>query len=278
MTDQQILLQQILGQIVKNLVFGPQPIRRRDPAHARHFVHVHQRPRARESGVRVAAGTVDEHHVRDHPDIVLPAVAELVPPFAFDDFGFVDVVDGPEVGMRFVQEDGLEDVVFVRHGRFVGGGRGGRVLTELVLVVGAIEGHLDLPHVFFVAVGVVHRSVSARFVLRSWFLVLGECDLLFLLFGLGLGAEFIAVYGLKVLLEVGAVGMGDGDVVKEFGAAKNEAFFPIRGFVQEFLRIIGKDAHDQFIVLLRGGSRVLVLHAQAVAVTFLVFGIKRRGL
>ena len=94
MTDPEILLEQILREIVKALIIRPESIGGRDAAHARHFVHVDQGPTAGEEGVILA---VDEHHARDDADVVLPAVTELVPPFAFDDFGLVDLVDGPEV-------------------------------------------------------------------------------------------------------------------------------------------------------------------------------------
>ena len=46
--------------------------------------------------------------------------------------------------MGFVEEDGLEDVVVVGDGGFVGV----VIQAELVLVVGAVECHFNLLHVF----------------------------------------------------------------------------------------------------------------------------------
>lgn len=74
---------------------------------------------------------IDPHHARDNPRIVLPAMTQLMPPFLFDDLVGGNFVDGPGVAVGGVEEDGLEDVGFVGDG----GGRGGVVLTELVLVV-----------------------------------------------------------------------------------------------------------------------------------------------
>lgn len=53
--------------------------------------------------------SVEEHHAWNHAKVVLPAMAELVPPVLLDDFGIVNVVDGPEMLLFLVQEDGLVD-------------------------------------------------------------------------------------------------------------------------------------------------------------------------
>ena len=85
---------------------------------------------------------------------MLPAMTELVPPFSLDDSRRVDLIDGPEVGVSIIEEDGLEDVIFVGDGGF-----GGIVVhAELVLVVCAVEGHFDFRHVFGIGVRVVHGS------------------------------------------------------------------------------------------------------------------------
>ena len=141
MANQQILLEQILRKVVEDLILGPQPIRSRNATHTRHLVHVDQRPAPGEPGAVLA---VDEHHPRHDADVMLPAMAELMPPLAFDDFRFVDLVDGPKVFVSFIEEDGLEDVLLVGHGRFV------RVMVhaELVLVVSAVKGHFYLCHIF----------------------------------------------------------------------------------------------------------------------------------
>ena len=142
-------------------------------------------------------------------------MTELVPPFAFYDFGRIDLIDGPEVGVAFVEEDGLEDVVVVGDGGFVGV----VIHPELVLVVCAVEGHFDFLHVFGVGVRVVHGSETGWFAIWAFAFVFGEGDLFFLLFVLGFGAEVGVEMGFVVLLEVLGVGVGDGDVVEEFGAS-----------------------------------------------------------
>ena len=111
-------------------------------------------------------------------------MTELVPPFSFDYFIRVDLIDGPEVGVAIVEEDGLEDVVVVGDGGFIGV----MIHPELVLVVCAVEGHFDLLHVFGVGVRVVHWSETWWFSIWTFAFVLGEGDLVFLLFVLGFGA------------------------------------------------------------------------------------------
>ena len=73
-------------------------------------MHINESPTAREPSPITA---IEEHHPGDDADVVLPSVTELMPPFAADDFVRVDLVDGPEVLVVFVEEDGLEDVVLV---------------------------------------------------------------------------------------------------------------------------------------------------------------------
>ena len=121
-----------------------------------------------------------------------------MPPFSFDDFGGVDLIDGPEVGVAGVEEDGLEDVVVVRDGGFIGI----VIHPELVLVVCAVKGHFDFVHVFGVGMRVVHWSVTRWFAIWAFAFVLGEGDLVFLLFVLWFGAEFRVEVGFVVLLEV----------------------------------------------------------------------------
>ncbi len=245
MTDQQILLEQILSKVVETAVLGPQPPRGCDPAHARHLVHIHQRPAAREPR---APPPLQEHHPRHHAHVVLPAVAQLVPPFSLDDRGGGDLVDGPEVAVVGVEEDGLEDVLVVR----LGGHGGVVVLPELVLVVCAVEGHFDLLHVRRVRVRVVHGAVAAGLAVLPLSFVFGKGDLRFLRCVLRWGAEGGLEGGFVVAGEVLAVAVGDGDVVVEVGAAQDEALAPGGCFAEEFLGVIGQDAEDHFVV---GGSR-----------------------
>ena len=138
---------------------------------------------------------------------------------------------------------------FIARGAILPPGVG--VLSELVLVVCAIESHLDFLRVFLVAVGVVHGSVPGGFAVGFAVLdfVFGECDLVFLLLVLGLGAEGVGEGGLVIGGEVVRIGVGNGDVVEEFGAAEDEAFAPCRGFAQEFFGGVGEDAEDQFVVV-----------------------------
>lgn len=117
---------------------------------------------------------------------MLPPVPKLMPPFLHNHFIFVDIVDRPQMPVILVEEYRLKDVIFVWH-------RGGfRIVVfrpELVLVVGAIEGHFDLGWVFGVRVGVVHGAEAGggavRVVAAFGF---GEFDHLFLRVGFGFGA------------------------------------------------------------------------------------------
>ena len=171
---------------------------------------------------------------------MLPAMAELMPPFSLYDSRRVDLIDGPEVGVSVIEEDRLEDVVVVGDGGF-----GGIVVhAELVLVVCAVEGHFNFGHVFGVGVCVVHGSVAWWFAVWAFAFVFGEGNLVFLLFVFGFGAQVGAELGFVVLLEVFGVGVGDGDVVKEFSASEDEFFAPGGGFAQEFERVVGEDTHD----------------------------------
>ena len=54
MTNPKILLKKILRKIVKFHILGPQPIRRRNPTHTRHLMHINQRPTPRKEGVFLA--------------------------------------------------------------------------------------------------------------------------------------------------------------------------------------------------------------------------------
>lgn len=146
---------------------------------------------------------------------MLPAMAELMPPFAPDDLALVDLVDCPQVAVGFVQENRLEDVVFVRHR----GRRGVVVHAELVLVVGAIEGHFNLLRIFGVRMRVIHGAEAAGFAIWTAGFVLGESDLAFFILGFGRRAELRVELGFVVALEVFTVRVGDGDIVIEPGPA-----------------------------------------------------------
>ena len=252
MNQAQILPHQILREPIKRHILRPQPIRGCDAAHTGYLVHIHQGPRP---GIQCRVLAIDEHHPGHHTDVVLPPMPQLMPPLLEDDLIFGDLIRGPEVRVRLIQKNRLKHMFLERLRGFIARGpflaAGVRVLAELVLVVGAIEGHLDLLRVLLVAVGVVHGPVARGFAvgLAVLDLVLGEGDLVFLLLVLGLGAQGVREGGLVVVGEVGGVGVGDGDVVEEFGAAEDEAFPPGGGFAQEFLGGVGEDAEDQFVVV-----------------------------
>lgn len=73
-------------------------------------------------------------------------MAKLMPPILANDFRRVDLIDGPQMGISiFVQEDGLEDVVFEID-----------VLWELRLVVRAVETHLEFGLVFGILFDEIH--------------------------------------------------------------------------------------------------------------------------
>lgn len=92
MDQAQVFPHQILREPIKRHVLGPQPIRRRDAAHTRHLVHVHQRPGA---GIQGGVLAIDEHHAGHDADVMLPPVTELVPPLLENDLVFGDMVGGP---------------------------------------------------------------------------------------------------------------------------------------------------------------------------------------
>lgn len=240
MTDPQILLEQILREVIKPLIIRPKPIRRRDPTHTRHLMHIHQRPAPRKPGPVLP---IDEHHPRHDSHIMLPAMPELMPPLALNNFILVDLIDGPEIAVRLVQKDGLEDMVLVGYGRFVGV----VVQPELVLVICAVERHFDFLHVLGVRMRVVHGSVPARLTVLALLLVLGEGDLLLLLLVFGRGAEGGVEMSFVVLGKVLRIRVRDCDVVEEAGAAEDEPFAPGSCFTEEGLGVVGKNAHDEVV-------------------------------
>ena len=145
-------------------------------------MHINQGPAPRKHR---AVFPIQKHHPRHDAYVVLPAVPKLVPPLAFYDLRLVDLVDGPEVGMGFVEENGLEDVLVVRLRRLICV----LVFAELMLVVCAVEGHFDLGHVLRVGVRVVHGAVAGGFVVGPRAGIFGEGDLGFLLFRFWGGTE-----------------------------------------------------------------------------------------
>lgn len=236
---------------------------------------------------------MEEHHAGDDAEVVLPAVAELVPPVGLYDLGLVDVADGPEVALLLVEEYGLVDgvVAAVAAAAAVLLGVG---VFELVLVVAAVEAHFYAAGVGFVGVGVVHgveagtaaaTTISSSFTSSSAVgvavtvavtvaatpiattaaaaaaivvivpaavvavvpLPLGKGNLPLLLVGPGLGAQLGPEAGLVVVLEVAAVGVGDGEVVVEGGAAEDEALAAGGGGAEDAEGVVGEDAEDHSV-------------------------------
>ena len=147
---------------------------------------------------------------------------QLMPPLALNNLLFFDPINSPQMPLRLIQKDALKDMPIIRQRRLAIR----TALPELMLVVRAIKGHLDLLRIGRVRVGVVHGAEPAGLAAGAARLVFGERDLGPLGVVLGLGAqrglEAGFVHGGKVL----AVGVGDGDVVVEAGAAEDEAFAP----------------------------------------------------
>ena len=141
-------------------------------------------------------------------------VAKLMPPVLADDLARVDIINRPQMAIALlVEEDGLEDVVFKGHlGR------------ELGLIVCAVKAHFQLAAVLGVHFDVVHWLKG----LFSHFEADGLIDTREGADGLG-GRIEIFVISLHVI----AVGVGDGDVVGEFGAAEDFLFAVAGGGFEE---------------------------------------------
>jgi hypothetical protein len=100
------------------------------------------------------------------------------------------------------------------------------VQPELMLIVGTIKTHLDLPRVLLVGLRIVHGTIAARLVSLPPLLAFRKGDLVFLGIGFGGGAERGVEFDFVVLLEVGAVRVCDGDVVEKFSTAEDEPLAP----------------------------------------------------
>ncbi len=110
---------------------------------------------------------------------------------------------------------------------------------ELMLIISTVERHLNLHRIFGVRVRVIHRPEARGLTTGTRDLVLGETDLVCLVFGFGLCAQIVGEVRGVVFGEVGGVGVSDGDVVEEAGAAENEFFFPCRCFAKQLFRVVG---------------------------------------
>ena len=205
---------------------------------------------------------------------MLPPMSQLMPPLFLNHFTLINLINCPQMPVALVQENALENMILVRYGRFV------RIMiqSELMLVVGAIERHLNLVRVLGVGVRVVHRPVPGGLVIRSRPLVLGERDLLFLLLGLRFRAQFRVEARLEILLEVVAVRVGNGDIVEEACAAEDEFLFPGGRFAEELLGIVGQDAEDHIVEGFGGGRGAGMFTAAELVNTLFALGVEGAGL
>lgn len=158
---------------------------------------INQRPRSREARVFAA---LQKPHPGHNEEVVRERMAELMPPILSDDLTLVDLVDTPEMAIAFlIQVNSLENMVVEWNFR-----------GKLRLVVSAIEAHFEFLVILGVFFDVVHGLVG--------FLCHFEAD------GLVDAGEVGDSLGGVVEIfvvgrHVGAVGVSDGDVVGEFGAA-----------------------------------------------------------
>lgn len=145
---------------------------------------------------------LEEPHPGDDEEVVGEGVAELMPPVLSNNLTLVDFVDTPEMAIAlFVQVDSLEDMVLE-----------GDFRRKLRLVVGTVKAHFELLEILGVFFDVVHGLIG--------FLCHFEADGLVDAGDLSDGLVRV-VEVLVVLLHVVAVGVGDGDVVGEFGATEH---------------------------------------------------------
>lgn len=110
-------------------------------------------------------------------------MAKLMPPLSPNNLRLVDIVPRPKMLLLVIQENGLEDVFVQRQRRLTFS----NTLAELMLVVRAVESHLNLVGIGFIGVNKVHGSESVPAIPATDWLQLGERDLIFTRFGRRLG-------------------------------------------------------------------------------------------
>ena len=201
-------------------------------------------------------------------------MSQLMPPLLFNHFTLVNLINRPQMPIALIQENALENMILVRYGGFV------RIMiqSELMLVVGAVERHLDLVRILGVGVRVVHGPIPRGLIVRSRPLVLGERDLVFLLLGLRLRAQLRVKARLEIFLEVVAIRVSDSDVVEEACAAENEFLFPGGRFAEQLLGVIGQDAEDHIVKGFCRGRGAGVLAAAKLVNALFALGVKGAGL
>lgn len=200
----------------------------------------HQGPRSCKQGVVLP---VDKHHPRDYPCVMLPSVAQLMPPFSLNHLALVDLINRPQVAVGLIQKNALEDMTVIRDWRSISI----MVHAELMLVVCAVERHLNLLWVFCVGVRIVHGPITARFAFLAPCLIFGEFYLLFLVLGFGLRTQFGIEACFVLLLEIFGIRVGDGDVIKEPRSTKDKFLFPSCSLPKKFFGVICEDCHDQLV-------------------------------
>lgn len=192
-----------------------------------------------------------------------------MPPFPFNHLALVDLVNRPQVAVRLVQKNRLENMPVIRDWGLVGF----MVHAELMLIVGAVECHFNLLRVFRVGMRVVHGPKTARFAVLALGLVFGEFDLLFLILGFRFRTQVWLEARFVILLKIFGIRVGDGDVVKEPRPTEYKPLFPSGGFPKELLSVICEDCHDQLVKCLGFRSWACVLACAVV-----LFGVKGSGL
>lgn len=176
---------------------------------------------------------------------MLPPMPELPPPLSCNDLVRINILPRPQVLLPIVQVDGLVDMP-------VGLQRGVPLsdsLPELMLVIRAVEPHLNAPRCVGKRVRKVHRREalpSLRCACRR--LPFREGNLLPLGSGDALGAEIGLVPRLEDTVEVRTVGVGDGDVVVKGHAAEDVPLAPGGVFAEQGLGLVGGKRKDQFVV------------------------------
>ncbi len=158
---------------------------------------------------------------RNNPQIMLPAVAKLMPPLLLYHLAFIDLVDSPKVTVTFVEKDALKDMTVVWNRSSLGI----MIHPKLMLVVGTIERHLNLLWVLCVWLRIIHGSITARLVICSPLLALGKSNLVCLRFRAWLCTQGSFELSFIVLLEVLAIGMRDCYIIIELCASKDESLF-----------------------------------------------------
>lgn len=146
---------------------------------------------------------------------------QLMPPLPLNNFTLINLIHRPQLIIILIQKDTLKSMPLILHRRRL------RIMIhpKLMLVIRTIKTHLDLSRILLITLRIIHRTISTRLIIYASLLAFRECDLV----ALGYGSWFCAERGreerLVVFLEIFVVGVGDGYVVVEAGAAEDEFLF-----------------------------------------------------